>query len=173
MPCGRVLVTGATGYVGGRLVSRLLEAGYAVRCVVRSPDKLRGRLWFDHPNLEIVRGDLPDALVPSLFQGCEVAFYLVHSMIAAGPQYARRDREMATRFAAAAAEAGGLKRIIYLGGLGELGEGLSEHLHSRREVESALASDKTPLTVLRAAMIVGAGSASFEIMRYLVERLPV
>lgn len=168
-----VLVTGATGYVGGRLVPRLLEAGYAVRCIVRAPPKLRDKTWFSHPRLEVVQGDLSDAVeLRKQLHGCEAAYYLIHSMVTAGPEYAQHDREMALRFAAAAEQAG-LKRIIYLGGLGELGEGLSEHLESRREVESALASGKTPLTVLRAAMIIGAGSVSFEILRYLVERLPV
>lgn len=169
----RVVVTGATGYVGGRLVPRLLDAGYAVRCIVRTPAKLRDRLWFSHARLEVVRGDLSDgAELRKQLEGCEAAYYLVHSMVAAGPEYAQRDREMALRFAASAGHAG-LKRIIYLGGLGELGAGLSEHLKSRREVEGALASGNTPLTVLRAAMIIGAGSVSFEILRYLVERLPV
>ena len=169
----RVLVTGATGYVGGRLVPRLLEAGYAVRCIVRAPAKLRDKAWFSHRRLEVVRGDLSDVgELRKQLEGCEAAYYLIHSMVAAGPEYAQQDRGMALRFAEAAEQAG-LKRIIYLGGLGELGEGLSEHLKSRREVESALASGKTPLTVLRAAMIIGAGSVSFEILRYLVERLPV
>ena len=167
------MVTGATGYVGGRLVPRLLDAGHAVRCIVRAPAKLRDRAWFSHPHLEIVQGDLSDpADLQKQLQGCEAAYYLIHSMVAAGPEYAERDREMALRFSAAA-ERAGVKRIIYLGGLGELGDGLSEHLRSRREVESALASGKTPLTVLRAALIIGAGSVSFEILRYLVERLPI
>ena len=169
----RILVTGATGYVGGRLVPRLLEGGYAVRCVVRSPDKLRDRPWHAHARLEIVRGDLSSASeLTEQLRGCQAAYYLIHSMVSAGAEYAKRDRDMAARFAEAA-ERAGLKRIIYLGGLGELGATLSEHLKSRREVESALASGKTPLTVLRAAMIIGAGSVSFEILRYLVERLPI
>jgi uncharacterized protein YbjT (DUF2867 family)/uncharacterized protein YndB with AHSA1/START domain len=120
-----------------------------------------------------VAGDAADA--PSLrraMEGCGQAFYLVHSMITAAEAYAERDRAMARSFAAAAQEAG-LERIVYLGGLGELGKGLSEHLASRREVEEVLASGRTPVTVLRAAMIIGSGSASFEILRYLVERLPV
>ena len=168
-----VLVTGATGYIGGRLVPRLLEAGHRVRCLAREPRKLDGRPWAHDPRVEILAGDAADA--PSLrraMEGCGPAFYLVHSMIAAGGAYAERDRAMARTFAAAAREAG-LERIVYLGGLGELGEGLSEHLASRREVEEVLASGRTPVTVLRAAMIIGSGSASFEILRYLVERLPV
>lgn len=170
-PC--VLVTGGTGYVGGRLIPRLLDAGYSVRCLVRSTGKLRDRPWFSHPLLEIVQGDLSsESELARNIEGCSAAYYLIHSMVSAGTDYAARDRQMATRFAVAAEQAG-LARIIYLGGLGELGEGLSEHLKSRREVESALASGRTPLTVLRAAMIIGAGSASFEVLRYLVERLPV
>ncbi|MGB6993724.1 MAG: SDR family oxidoreductase, partial [Thermoanaerobaculia bacterium] len=105
-------------------------------------------------------------------QDCTAAYYLIHSMLAAGSAYAELDRELAARFAAAA-ESANCERIIYLGGLGETGAGLSEHLSSRREVEAALASTTVPVTVLRAAMIIGSGSASFEILRYLVERLPV
>jgi len=162
----RVAVAGATGYIGGRLVPRLLEMGYQVRCLVRTPAKLEGRDWARHPNLEIRLSDW------SNLEGCQFAYYLVHSMMSAGGEYARRDRELATGFARAAREAG-VKRIIYLGGLGETGADLSEHLASRREVEEALASAGVPVTVLRAAMIIGSGSASFEILRYLVERLPV
>ena len=104
--------------------------------------------------------------------GCTAAFYLVHSMEATGRDYAARDRQLAANFAKAAALAG-VGRIIYLGGLGEMGDGLSQHLRSRREVEESLASAGVPVTTFRAAMIMGAGSASFEILRYLVERLPV
>jgi uncharacterized protein YbjT (DUF2867 family) len=105
-------------------------------------------------------------------RGCHAAYYLVHAMISAGEDFAEQDRQMASRFAKACSDAG-VQHIIYLGGLGELGENLSKHLKSRREVETALASQDVPLTTLRAAMIVGAGSASFEILRYLVERLPI
>lgn len=172
-PARTVLVTGATGYIGGRLVPRLLQAGYSVRCVVRSARKLHDRPWAASPNLEVVEADLGDpAAVRTAMRGCGAAYYLVHSMETAGRDYAARDRELAAGFAAAASDAG-LERIIYLGGLGELGDGLSEHLASRREVESALAGAGVPVTVLRAAMIIGSGSASFEILRYLVERLPV
>ena len=169
----RVAIAGATGYIGGRLAPRLIADGYQVRCLVRSPAKLSGRPWAGNPDVEIWQADLSDAvsLAPKL-AGCNAAFYLVHSMTSAGAKYADRDRELALQFARAAREAG-LARIIYLGGLGETGAGLSEHLSSRREVEEALASTGVPVTVLRAAMIIGSGSASFEILRYLVERLPV
>lgn len=168
-----VLVTGASGYIGGRLVPRLLAAGYRVRCLARSPEKLRHRDWAAHERAEIVAGDAADeASVRAAMQGCEAAFYLVHSMATAGKAYADADRRLARTFAVAAAAAG-VERIVYLGGLGETGEGLSEHLRSRREVETELASTGVKVTVFRAAMIVGSGSASFEILRYLVERLPV
>ena len=168
-----VLVTGATGYVGGRLVPRLLESGHRVRCLTRSPRKLAARPWAGDPRVDVVQADLADtASVAAALRGCGPAYYLVHAMASTGPRYAEQDRRMASTFARAAAEAG-LARIIYLGGLGETGTWLSEHLGSRREVEAVLAAGTVPVTVLRAAMIIGAGSASFEILRYLVERLPV
>ena len=168
-----ILVTGATGYIGGRLVPRLIDAGHAVRCLAREPRKLSGRPWASHPAVEIVAGDAssPGSLEGAM-AGTRAAFYLIHSMLAAGPAYAGADRKLARTFASAAA-ACGVERIVYLGGLGETGAGLSEHLSSRREVEEALASAAVPVTVFRAAMIIGSGSASFEILRYLVERLPV
>ncbi|MEM6456576.1 MAG: SDR family oxidoreductase [Acidobacteriota bacterium] len=172
-PPQRVLLTGASGYVGGRLVARLLERGHTVRCLARSPRKLEDRPWFGDPKIEIVEGDAADeARVTEALAGCDAAYYLIHSMIRAGGDYAARDRRLAETFARAAQRAG-TPRIIYLGGLGETGAGLSEHLHSRREVEQALASTDVPVTVLRAAMVIGSGSASFEILRYLVERLPM
>jgi uncharacterized protein YbjT (DUF2867 family) len=169
----RILVTGATGYIGGRLVPRLLDAGHPVRCLVRSPGKLSHRPWANHPDVQIVGGaaEHKEDLVRAL-SGCAVAYYLIHSMMAVGPKYREHDRSLARNFAESA-ERSGVERIIYLGGLGETGEGLSEHLTSRREVETALASTSVPVTVLRAAMIIGSGSASFEVLRYLVERLPI
>lgn len=174
MPPQHVLVTGATGYLGGRLVPRLLEAGHFVRCLARSPRKLAARNWADHPRVEVVEGDLGDAeSVERALVGCTSAYYLVHSMLAAGADYAALDRELARNFAAAASVTPSMQRIVYLGGLGETGANLSEHLSSRREVERELAGGTVPVTTLRAAMIIGSGSASFEILRYLVERLPV
>jgi uncharacterized protein YbjT (DUF2867 family) len=173
LPMQRIAITGATGYIGGRLVPRLLRSGYAVRCLVRSPRKLEGREWTSDSRVEIRKVDLADS--PSLTQelsGCDAAYYLVHSMMSAEREYAQRDLDLALAFAKAALDAG-VRRIIYLGGLGETGPGLSEHLSSRRDVESALGSTGVPVTVLRAAMIIGSGSASFEILRYLVHRLPV
>lgn len=169
----RIAIAGATGYIGGRLAARLVDDGYMVRCLARAPGKLAGRKWAANPGVEIQQADLANAssLAKNL-AGCDAAFYLVHSMTSAGAGYADRDRDLAMQFASAAREAG-VSRIIYLGGLGETGSDLSEHLASRREVEEALASTGVPVTVLRAAMIIGSGSASFEILRYLVERLPV
>ncbi len=169
----RIVIAGATGYIGGRLAPELIKAGYAVRALVRSPGKLEGRDWASQPGVEIRKTDLND--LPSLtseLQGCDAAFYLVHSMMSAGDEYSKRDLDLAKTFARAAGDAG-VGRIVYLGGLGETGKNLSEHLASRRDVEVALASTGVPVTVLRAAMIIGSGSASFEILRYLVHRLPV
>ena len=148
-----VFVTGATGYVGGRLVPRLLDAGYRVRCFARSPAKLADRSWSQNPDVEIVQGDLcgdDDALAAAM-RGCGAAYYLVHAMESAGSDYAEQDRRMADAFARAAGRAE-LQRIVYLGGLGELGEDLSDHLRSRREVEEILAAGPVPVTGLRACL---------------------
>jgi uncharacterized protein YbjT (DUF2867 family)/uncharacterized protein YndB with AHSA1/START domain len=172
-PGSLVAVTGATGYIGTRLVPRLREAGYSVRCLVRSPRKLQDRPWASDPHVEIVAVDLDDETgLQHLLTGCAAAFYLVHSMESAGSDYAERDRAMAERFAGAAAGAN-VRRLIYLGGLGHTRDGLSAHLASRREVERTLETGAVPLTAFRAAMIIGSGSASFEILRYLAERLPI
>jgi uncharacterized protein YbjT (DUF2867 family) len=172
-----IAIAGATGYIGGRLAPRLLRAGHPVRCLVRSPRKLQDRKWAQDPDLkprlEIATTDLEDFdSTQAGLQGCDVAYYLVHSMISAAGDYAQQDAQFANRFGRAA-KAAGVQRIVYLGGLGEIGEDLSEHLASRREVESALKEGGVPVTVLRAAMIIGSGSASFEILRHLVQRLPV
>lgn len=168
-----ILVTGATGYVGGRLVPRLLVAGYRVRALGRSLAKLQGRPWGRHPHLEVARGDVLDLeSLRQAAQGCAAGYYLVHSMGSRG-DFARTDHQAAQNLVQAAAAAG-VERLIYLGGLGEPDDPrLSEHLRSRLEVAKILQSGPVPATVLRAAMILGSGSASFEIMRYLVDRLPV
>ena len=169
----KILVTGATGYIGGRIVPKLLDLGHPVRCLVRNPAKLDCRSWRTHPLLEVIEGNVRDQeSITKAMAGCEIAYYLIHSMESAGGDYAERDRELAEHFVRAA-QACSLKQIIYLGGLGELGDGLSQHLSSRREVESILKSSSVPVTAFRAAVIIGAGSASFEILRYLVQRLPV
>ena len=168
-----VLISGATGYVGGRLVPLLLDAGYRVRVLGRSLSKLESRPWAGHKNIEMVQGDFLD--YPSLekaAEGCWAAFYLVHSMNPRHKDFAEADRNAARNMAKAASR-GGLERIIYLGGLGIEGKTLSKHLRSRTEVARILQSGRVPTTFLRAAMILGSGSASFEMMRYLVERLPV
>jgi uncharacterized protein YbjT (DUF2867 family) len=166
-------VCGATGYVGGRLVPKLLERGLSVRCLVRSPEKLRAFPWCDAPGLEVIEGNLDDVQkVQAAAEGVDVAYYLVHAMISAGLDYAQRDRELAGKFVDGL-RGSGCQRIIYLGGLGELGPDLSKHLHSRREVAEILQASSCSTTVFRAAMIIGSGSASFEILRYLVERLPI
>ena len=174
MPEKPVLVTGATGYVGGRLVPRLLAAGYRVRALGRSLSKLRHRPWGGHPLIELAQGDVMDAeSLRQAAQGCWAAFYLVHSMTAAAQDFAAADRQAARNMARAAAAAG-LDRIIYLGGLGGADDpNLSEHLRSRFEVARILQSGAVPTTFLRAAMILGSGGAAFEILRYLVDRLPV
>ncbi len=144
-----------------------------MRCLVRSLQKVEARPWSRDPRVECIVADCEDAsALAAAMRGCEAAYYLIHSMLAVGPEYAKHDQNLARSFATAA-ERAGVGRIIYLGGLGETGQGLSEHLSSRQAVEDALGSTSVPVTTLRAAMILGSGSASFEILRYLVERLPV
>ena len=165
----RVLVTGATGYIGGRLVPRLLARGHRLRCVARNPSRLEGHPW---PGVEIVQGDLEDPKASAqALQGIDVAYYLVHSM-AAGQAFWERDRLMALAFGDAAAQAG-VRRIVYLGGLGDPEKVRSKHLVSRQEVGRCLSAGGVPVIEFRAAVIVGSGSASFEMIRHLIERLPV
>lgn len=163
----RVLVTGATGFVGGRLVPELVAAGHEVRALVRD----RGR--YDAPaGVTVFEGDVLDrGSFEEALDGVDVAYYLIHSMHA-GEDFAERDRRAATNFRDAATEAG-VSRVVYLGGLGEEGDDLSHHLESRREVERVLGQGGYDLTVLRAAVIIGAGSASFDMIRQLSKRLPV
>jgi uncharacterized protein YbjT (DUF2867 family) len=163
-----VLLTGATGYVGGRLLRRLEREGLSVRCLCRNPEVLRGRVG---PGVTVVQGDLlrPASLGPA-FSGVDTAFYLVHSM-QAGREFEDQEREAATNFARAAREAG-VRRIIYLGGLAQ-GRELSPHMRSRASTGHILRSSGIPVIEFRSSIVIGSGSASFELIRALVERLPV
>ena len=164
-----ILLTGATGYIGGRLLPLLAEEGWRVRCLVRQPERLSSRVPL---GVEVVRGDVLDAPSLSLaMQDVEAAYYLVHSMGATG-DFEEQDRLAADNFAAAACDAG-VQRIIYLGGLGEDTADLSAHLRSRHEVGERLRAHCVSVIELRASIIIGSGSLSFEMIRALVERLPV
>ncbi|ELZ95191.1 NADH dehydrogenase 32K chain-like protein [Haloferax mucosum ATCC BAA-1512] len=163
----RVLVTGATGFVGRHLVPALLDAGHDVVVFVREAGR------YDGPaDVEVVEGDIfePETVEPAMV-GVDAAYYLIHSMQSGG-DFEARDRLAARNFINAA-DAAGVERVVYLGGLGEEHDQLSAHLRSRREVEHILASSSPELTTLRAAIIVGAGSASFDMVRQLAKRLPV
>ncbi len=163
-----VLVTGATGYIGGRLVPELLAAGYRVRCLARDPSRLRDRAWSDR--VEVACGDLSDPQsVRAALAGVEVAYYLVHSL--ASDDFVEVDRRAAETFATEAHRAG-VRRIVYLGGPQPREEHVSPHLASRLEVGRILLGSGVPTAVLRAAVIIGSGSASFEMLRHLTERLP-
>ena len=165
-----VLVTGATGYIGGRLAPRLVREGHRVRVLVRSEARVRSRSWSDQ--VEVAVGDVLDPpVLEEGLAGVDVAYYLVHSM-SSGSGFDELDLRAARDFGRAAKEAG-VGRIIYLGGLGDPQADLSRHLRSRQETGEALRESGVPVTEFRAAVIVGAGSISFEMVRYLVERLPV
>ncbi|WP_461021930.1 SDR family oxidoreductase [Thalassiella azotivora] len=163
------LVTGATGYIGGRLVPELLAAGFRVRVMARHPDRLAGRPWADR--VEVARADATEPeQVAAALDGVDVAYYLIHALDT-GRDFADRDAKTARTFADACRRAG-VARLVYLGGLHPTGE-LSAHLRSRREVGEILLGSGVPTAVLQAAVIIGSGSASFEMLRYLTERLPV
>ncbi|KOG43730.1 SDR family oxidoreductase [Streptomyces resistomycificus] len=172
-PGPRCLVTGATGYVGGRLVPELLAAGHRVRCLARSPGKLRDHPWAG--DVEVARGDVTDATsVAEALRDVDVAYYLVHAL-GTGGDFEDTDRA-AARIFGEQARAAGVRRIVYLGGLTPAGvpeAELSPHLRSRAEVGRILLDSGVPTTVLRAAVVIGSGSASFEMLRHLTERLPV
>jgi uncharacterized protein YbjT (DUF2867 family) len=158
-----VLVTGATGFIGRRLVPELVDRGLTVRAMTRRPEA------YDGPG-EAVGADVHDAAsLTDALKGVDVAIYLVHSLD--DPDFERKDAEAARSFGRAAAEAG-VSQIVYMGGLGADGEDLSPHLRSRREVEGLLGEAGVPVTVLRAAIVVGAGGISWELTRQLVKNLP-
>jgi uncharacterized protein YbjT (DUF2867 family) len=164
-----ILLTGATGYVGGRLLRALEQAGYTVRCLARKPEYLKQRIG---STTEVVQGDcLVPSSLESAMQGIDAAYYMVHSMGSSG-DFEDLDRQAAANFGQAAKNAG-VRRIIYLGGLGESSEGLSAHLRSRQETGETLRSCGVPVVELRASIVLGSGSLSFELIRALVERLPV
>jgi len=161
------LLTGATGYVGGRLLRALEQRGYRVRCLARNPERLRSRVA---ATTEVIAGDCQDfASLKVAISGTDAAYYLVHSM-GSGEAFEEQDRRAAANFARAADESG-LSRIIYLGGLGE--GPLSPHLRSRQEVGAILRGCRADVIEFRASIVIGSGSLSFEIIRALVERLPV
>jgi uncharacterized protein YbjT (DUF2867 family) len=164
-----ILVTGATGYIGGRLIPHLLSSGHRVRVLVRDASRLQGRAWVDQ--VEIIQGDVldPASLAPAM-SGVFAAYYLIHSM--SGENFHERDLVAAANFGQVAGAAG-VQRIIYLGGLGDPKTDLSMHLRSRQQTGQALAAGGVPVTEFRSAVVVGSGSVSFEMIRNLTERLPV
>lgn len=165
-----VLVLGATGYVGGRVVPELLTAGHTVRCAVRTPAKLDARVWREQ--VDVVRGDVTDpASMEAACVGVDAILFLVHAMDGQ-PDFAAREAAGATTVRDAAAGAG-VKRIVYLGGLGDEDDQLSKHLRSRHEVGRLLAEGPVPVTELRAGVVIGSGSVSFEMLRHLTEVLPI
>lgn len=168
-----ILITGATGYIGGRLLNSLKKEPYPIRCLLRHPQRLKEII--DLPHVEIMQGDIfdKDSLIKAM-QGIQVAFYLIHSMQERGGDFSEKDRIGAINFAQAA-QICGVKRIIYLGGLGNYQEGLSKHLESRQEVGTILREQAIGVQVIefRASIVIGSGSLSFELIRSLCERLPI
>lgn len=168
-PDRRILLTGATGYIGGRLLTALEQAARPVRCIARRPEVLRARAA---PSTEIIKADCLDpSSLPAALAGVHTAYYLVHSMGSHG-KFVDEDRLAAGNFADAARTAG-VRRLIYLGGLGQAHEELSDHLRSRQEVADILRASGIPTIEFRASIVIGSGSLSFEMIRALVQRLPV
>ncbi|HEX5836405.1 MAG TPA: DUF2867 domain-containing protein [Anaerolineales bacterium] len=166
----QILVTGATGYIASRLVPRLLDAGYRVRCLARDPRRLAGRGW--SRSVEVVQGvvTIPSTLHPAL-QGVQTAYYLIHNMTK-GHGYTELELESARTFAMAAAEAG-VEHIIYLGGLADPEQHIAPHMRSRIETGRVLREGRVPVTEFRAGVIAGSGSISFEMIRFMTELFPV
>ena len=164
-----ILVTGATGYIGGRLVTSFMERGQSVRCLVRDSSRIRGRGW---DKVIVFEGDVfnYESILPAL-EGVDVAYYLIHSMTA-GKGFPERDIKAAANFGRAA-KAQGVQRIIYMSGLGASNDYLSEHLKSRHDTGDQLRDSGVPVTEFRAAQVIGSGSVSFEMLRYITERLPL
>ena len=164
-----IMLTGATGYVGGRLLQMLEQHGYRVRCMARRPENLVPRVG---PSTQVVKGDVLDLVsLQSALKGVSVAYYLVHSMSSEG-SFEENDRKAAHNFGNIA-KAAGVERIIYLGGLGNDDDDLSPHLRSRQEVGKILRQSGVPLLEFRASIVIGSGSLSFQLIRSLVERLPI
>jgi uncharacterized protein YbjT (DUF2867 family) len=166
----RVLVTGATGYIASRLIPNLLESGYRVRCLARQSLRLKARAWF--PHVEVVRGDIIDSstLAPAM-EGVHTAYYLVHSM-ASGQGYTSLELDGARNLVTAAEQAG-VKHIIYLGGLADPKGKIADHMRSRIETGETLRAGNVPVTEFRAGVIVGPGSISFEMIRFMTELMPI
>lgn len=164
------LVTGATGYIGGRLIVELLRHGYRVRILARNPERLKDHPWIDQ--VEVVSGDAQDAgALDQALAGVDVAYYLLHALMVKG-DFETLERSMATQFGAAAKSAG-VRRLVYLGGIISPGQEASPHLQARADTGTLLADSGVPTIELRAGVVIGSGSASFEMLRYLTERLPV
>ena len=165
-----ILVTGATGYIGGRLITAIDRSEYDVRCFIRNPNHIQKKSF---ETVEVIQGDILDKESLSLaMEGVEIAYYLVHSMGGSGDNFEELDRIGALNFVECA-DAAGVKKIVYFGGLGKVSTGLSPHLKSRHEVGEILRKGKTQIIELQASVVIGSGSISFEMVRALVERLPI